>query len=195
MKKKLKKSWLLVLAGLIVFTVLLPLMVHSDGKPINTSVSSRQNHKQYFAMLAPRVKEVSAFYGVKPSIILGQMALASDYGDTLAAHRYHNFLGLEAVSGQNFVDMTQPVYSNGVVTSLVAKRMAVYPDWETGLVDYLERLRRGDYGKDVYETMATSKSFKEIAESIQKSSFTEETDYSQKLFKVIEDNQLTDYDK
>ena len=190
MRKPLSMAKLGLLLGLVAVCLLFPILWRSASKLQNISVTTHQTEKEYVAELAPRVKEIAAFYGVKPSVVLGQILLSSDYGQSLLAKRYHNLLNLEAKSGQDFVDMTVTL-GDGTTAN---KRLAVFSDWDEGLIAYMEGLRQGDYGKDVYEAMATSKDYKALAKLLQASDVTSGSDYAKKLVEVIETYHLTKYD-
>ncbi|MGT2866282.1 glucosaminidase domain-containing protein [Streptococcus fryi] len=187
MRKKLKMPVLVIIGLMISLFIVLPMLVHSQGRDRNTKIVTHHSEETYFERISPRVKDLSKAYGVQPSIVMGQMAISSDFNQTLLSQDYHNVLALDAKTGQDFVDLQT---DGGKV------RYAVYPKWDDSVLDYLERLRIGEtWGKDLYEMMATTKDYKKVAKAIQQHQFPKQSDYADKLIKLIEKYDLTRYDK
>lgn len=187
MRKKLKTPALAIIGLMIGLFIVLPMLVHSQGRDKNTTIETHQKESTYFDSVRSRVVELSKAYGVQPSMLMGQMALSSDFNKAVLSQDYHNVFALEAKMGQDFIDLQ---------TGQGKVRYAVYPKWDDSVMDYLERLRTGDsWGKELYETMATTKDYKKVAKVIQKHQFPQESDYADKLVKVIERYDLTRYDK
>nr|WP_288623857.1 glucosaminidase domain-containing protein [uncultured Streptococcus sp.] len=56
------------------------------------------------------MQKVAASYGVRPSIIIAQAVLESNYGTNLLAVKYHNLFAVQAQVGQTAIELTYKSY-------------------------------------------------------------------------------------
>ena len=132
---------------------------------------------------------------MRSSVIIGQAALDSNFGRTLLASKYHNLFSIKARSGQRGVRLKSREYKNGRWHQ-VTNRYLVYKSWEDSLYDYLALLRQDKvWDKALYTTMTTSSGYKTVARALQAAGFNSDPNYADKLITIIEENNLTDYDR
>lgn len=145
--------------------------------------------------MASEIKPVAKSYGLKPSLIIGQALLESQYGRTLLASKYHNLYSLPTKSNQNYIDLKTPIYRSGSWAN-EDMRFSVYHNWTESTIDYLNALRTGRYlDKALYKQLVLAKDDSEAAQLLQYYSFNTDPNYANKLKLMINDNRLTKYDK
>lgn len=194
MRKKLSLQGLLVV-GLLLAVGLFPILSRSPIRKAETVVKPSYQKERFFQDIAPYAKEMSQAYGVPASLLMAQAALASNYGTSLLTNNYDNLYALPAQLGQESVELRTTTYVSGKLTTL-NQRFAVYPSWRKAMYDYLTRLKAGEeWGKELYQILATSASYKVCAKALSKAKFSTDPDYAQQLISLIEERNLTQYDK
>ncbi|AXQ79323.1 peptidoglycan hydrolase [Streptococcus chenjunshii] len=194
MRRRLSFAYFLAFVFIFVLVFWLPLSSRT-GIPSSTEKQSVAYTKEEFIReIAPTVQKAAASYGLRPSVILGQAVLASDYGRNLLAVKYHNLFGIAAQPGDDFIDLKTELYEDNVWQTR-SKRFKIYRSWDEAIYDYLDLLKSGDlWGERVYVQMATLKGYKGPAQSLQGAGFSTDPDYALKLTQLIEENDLTQYD-
>ena len=80
----------------------------TDGKfDIRATLWNKEadDAETFFNTIAPDAQRVAISYGVRPSVLMAQAALESDFGRSSLASVYHNYFGIKAVDGQDSVDL------------------------------------------------------------------------------------------
>lgn len=194
MKRRLSLKGVFCLAFLLLVG-LVSILSRPQTMRAETVVQTSYNQEQFISKIAPIAQELSAAYGVPASLIIGQATLASNYGTYVVAVNYHNLLGLPAYNGGDSVTLSTTRYLSNRLTT-VTDRFAIYGSWKEALYDYMALLQSGQvWGKDLYETLATSTDYKISVRALSKAGFNTIADYENKLIKLIEERQLTKYDK
>lgn len=194
MKRRLSLKGVLCLAFLLLLG-LVSILSRPQTMRAETVVKTAYNQEQFIQEIAPIAQELSDAYGVPASLIIGQAALASNYGTYVVAVNYHNLLGLPPYNGRDSVSLSTTRYLSKQLTT-VTDRFAVYGSWKESLYDYMAILKSGKvWGKELYETLATSTNYKISVKALNKAGFNTIADYEAKLIKLIEERKLTQYDK
>ena len=192
MRQHLSRNGLRQILG--VGVVLLLALFALNGRPqANQSVSSQENQQAFISKIAPRAQELSKAYGIKASLLIGQAALASDYGNHLLAAKYKNLYGVTAERSSHTVTLLGSVYRDNRWTTQ-EQDYVVYSSWEEGMDAYLAALKAGQWGDTLYTNLATHPSNDEAAQFIAASSYTTDPDYTNKLTAIISQYNLTQYD-
>ncbi len=55
--------------------------------------------KNLYKKIVPDAQDLGKSYGIRPSFIIAQAALDSDFGEKILANKYHNLFGLLAEPG------------------------------------------------------------------------------------------------
>ena len=71
---------------------------------------------------------------------------------------------------------------------------AVFKDWSSSMMTYLEELRQGTWGESTYKEVAGTTSYKVAAEKLQAARFSSDPDYAKHLISIIETYHLSKYD-
>lgn len=178
---------LLFLFGL---AILLPMSLRSGQLWASKRLLSTQP-QAFIQQLAPYAQKQGQAYGVKPSILLAQAGLESDYGRNVLAHRYHNLYGLTSSDGRRAVRLPLAAGKGSATAAF-----SVYLSPEASLEDYLDRLKTKQLGSDrLYEDLKAAKTYKEAATAFALNRYQQDVDYADKLVAIIEKYQLDKYDR
>lgn len=156
------------------------------------SVSYTQT--EFIEEIAPTIQKVAASYGVRPSIIIAQAVLESNYGTNLLAVKYHNLFAVQAQDGQTAIKLTYKSYFVNEWQTETG-RFAVYKSWTAAIYDYFDLLQSGKLSDGAYDILVSNTGYKKPAQSLQDMGFSTDPDYATKLIAIIEKNNLTAYDK
>lgn len=132
--------------------------------------------------------------GVPASILLSQAAYESNYGSSLLSVKYHNLYSLSAQPGQEHILLKDNVYSKGK-WQYQKVDFAVFKDWSSSMLAYLEGLRQGRWGESTYKEVAGTTSYKVAAEKLQAAGFNSDPDYAKHLISIVETYHLSKYDR
>ncbi|KPJ22838.1 glycoside hydrolase family 73 protein [Streptococcus phocae subsp. phocae] len=189
MRSRLKLSYFLGLMFFFVVMILAPLIANARPLVANQDIKVGYSEAAFTALLSKEVKPLAQAYGIKPSVLMGQVILETNYGKTLLASRYHNLLTLPARPGQASVVLRRHKDSTR------QEAFAVYRNRDAALRDYLLSLRlgKGD-NKKLYQHLAREKNYKKAANALQTYRYPEDTTYANRLIQVIESEGLTRYD-
>lgn len=194
MRVRLKLPLFLGLVFLFLFGLVFPLIKNAHSNQAYEKVAVPYSDKGFIAQIGPVVKPYADTYGIRPSVIIGQILLESQSGQTLLASRYHNLFAMQAQPGQASVQLisSRPAVQNPEKSLL---RFSRYKDWEASIADYFVTLRKGQvWDKQLYRQLASQEVYKAPAQALEDYIYAYDKDYSNKLIKVIEDNNLTRFD-
>ena len=99
MKSRFSFVQFLVFLAVLVLGIFSPLYAHRATPSANKTEKVSYNKSEFFADIAPTIQEVAEDYGVRPSLVIAQAALESDYGQNLLAVKYHNLFAVFAQLG------------------------------------------------------------------------------------------------
>lgn len=195
MRRQLALAPRLVLGVMFVAMVLVPLVLNRGIKPATAQLPHRPSQSLFIEQVAPLAQELGPIYGVKPSVLLGQAALATNYGSNLVGGRYRNLYSLTATRHMPEVRLVTEQTVAGK-TQLSPLSYQVYPTYRASMLDYLERLKNKELGKEkLYQNLLAAKTYKEASTALVLGGYTTDKDYADKLVNVIEKHDLTKYDK
>lgn len=190
MRSRLKLPYFV---GLLLFFLILmigPLLVNGRMASATKEIKVGYTQEQLIQSIGPEVKPLAEYYGVSPSVLIGQILLDTKNGKTLLAAKYHNLFNKEAAVGQAAITLKSPKQNNRKI------RYAVYKDRESAIRDYLSMLSQGNIAdKGLYRSLATEKGYKILAQSLQDYLHPDDKTYAKRLIQVIEDKNLTSYDQ
>lgn len=125
-------------------------------------------------------QESQAKYGVPASVTLAQYALESGYGSSNLAKNYNNYFG---ITGSN----------NGNSTTINGRKWRTYSSMAESFDDHGELLSSGRYAQATQGVTSAGQYVDAIAEIYAPSS-DGNNNYAGNLKKIIQDNNLTQYD-
>ncbi|VEE21178.1 peptidoglycan hydrolase [Streptococcus equinus] len=196
MKSRFSLVQFLIFLAVLVFGIFSPLYAHRAIPNADKVEKVSYTQKEFFDTIAPSVQEVASAYGVKSSIVMAQAALESNYGRYLLASKYHNLFAVAAQPGDKIITLKYRHYFVNEWQTEIGQ-FAVYKSWDDAIYDYFALLKEQKISnsKGAYELMVSDKGYKKLAQALQDMSFSTDPDYADKLVKIIEENNLTSYDK
>ncbi|WP_317450504.1 glucosaminidase domain-containing protein, partial [Listeria monocytogenes] len=81
------------------FFILFPLLNHKGKVDANSRQSVTYTKEEFIQKIVPDAQDLGKSYGIRPSFIIAQAALDSDFGEKILANKYHNLFGLLAEPG------------------------------------------------------------------------------------------------
>ncbi|HEL0648696.1 glucosaminidase domain-containing protein [Streptococcus equi subsp. zooepidemicus] len=189
MRKRLKFSYFLVFLVFIMVALIGPLLFNAKGTSASQEMPVPYTERQFIQLVAKEVKPLAKNYGIRPSILIGQIILETNYGRTLLAAKYHNLFSLQPAPGQASISLKKQA------TSKHKTAYAIYRDREDSIRAYLSWLSQGTgEEKKLYQSLATEKGYKKPAKSLQTYRYSDDKGYAQRLVQLIEVRGLTSYD-
>ncbi|MBT0906385.1 glucosaminidase domain-containing protein [Streptococcus lutetiensis] len=196
MKSRFSFVQFLVFLAVLVLGIFSPLYAHRATPSANKTEKVSYNKSEFFADIAPTIQEVAEAYGVRPSLVIAQAALESDYGQNLLAVKYHNLFAVFAQLGNKPVTLKYKCYFVNEWQTEIGQ-FAVYKSWDDAIYDYFDLLKSGKIrnSEGAYDVMVSNKGYKKPAQALQDMGFSSDPNYASKLIAIIEENDLTTYDK
>ncbi|WP_205402274.1 glycoside hydrolase family 73 protein [Streptococcus lutetiensis] len=196
MKSRFSFIQFLVFLAVLVLGIFSPLYAHRATPSANKTEKVSYNKTEFFTDIAPTVQEVAEAYGVRPSLVMAQAALESDYGQNLLAVKYHNLFAVSAQPGDKPVTLKYKRYFVNEWQTEIGQ-FAVYKSWDDAVYDYFDLLKSGKIrnSEGAYDIMVSNKGYKKPAQALQDMGFSSDPNYASKLIAIIEENDLTTYDK
>ena len=176
MRRRFKLKAFITLVVVFALGILLPLILHASTADNARAVKVAYTQQEFIETLAPTAQKMSKNYGVPASILLSQAVYESNYGSSLLSVKYHNIYSLPGKWQYQKVDF------------------AVFKNWSSSMMTYLEELRQGTWGESTYKEVAGTTSYKVAAEKLQAAGFSSDPDYAKHLISIIETYHLSKYD-
>ena len=149
MRRRFKLKAFITLVVVFALGILLPLILHASTADNARAVKVAYTQQEFIETLAPTAQKMSKNYGVPASILLSQAAYESNYGSSLLSVKYHNIYSLPAQPGQERIRLKDSIYSKGK-WQYQKVDFAVFKDWSSSMMTYLEELRQGTWGESTY---------------------------------------------
>lgn len=193
MRRHLSKFGQLVLAVMLLLMVGLPLIFNAGLKTASQTVTSDLTPKSFIKEISADAKELGSAYGVRPSFLIAQASVETDFGRNLLG-KHHNLYGLQSVDGRANVRLREKVVVNGKEEW----QTVYYQTYSTGqasMLDYLERLRQGEFGDQLYEKIVQAESSSVASTELILSKFKNDSEFADQMVEVIKKYELEQYDK
>ena len=196
MKSRFSFVQFLVFLAVLVLGIFSPLYAHRATPSANKTEKVSYNKSEFFADIAPTIQGAAEAYGVRPSLVIAQAALESDYGQNLLSVKYHNLFAVFAQLGNKPVTLKYKRYFVNEWQTEIGQ-FAVYKSWDDAIYDYFDLLKSGKIrnSEGAYDVMVSNKGYKKPAQALQDMGFSSDPNYASKLIAIIEENDLTTYDK
>lgn len=195
MRRRLSLLGALALGAVVLFVLLLPLMTNGGRQSADQVVKPSNSSAMFIETVAPEAQRLGKIYGIKPSVLIAQAAVGTDYGRNLLGARYHNLYRLTAKEqGERVTLLTTEIKDNK--TQTVEKVYQVYPNWSASMIDYLGRLKANQLGnKELYQRLVMAKTYQEASAIFYQEAYTTDKNYAGQLIAAIEQHKLSQYDK
>lgn len=193
MKIRFSLKQFLIAAALFSGFILFPLLLHHKVLSVSEKQAVTYSKSEFISNIAPIIQEAAEAYDVRPSIIIAQAIFESDYGTNLVATKYNNLFAVQSLAGDDQVSLRYQVYNSGTWKEKTGS-FTRYSNWEDAIYDYFDRLKLNKVGNEgSYTTLLSYNSYKEAISHL--GGFSSDPNYASELIAIIEDNNLTDYDK
>lgn len=150
-------------------------------------------NQEFIEQVAKFVQKYAAQYGIKVhSPIIAQAILESGWGNSKLAARYHNYFGLKCGTkwtGKSVNMTTQEEYTVGTLTT-IKDNFRVYDSMEEGVKGYFEFIQLARY-----QNLKGITNPKKYLETIKADGYATSSTYVTNNMKLIEQYNLTKYDK
>ncbi|WP_449163185.1 glucosaminidase domain-containing protein [Streptococcus hyovaginalis] len=176
-------------------TAIVPLALNYGSLAVEKKVSTGLDNDRFIEQIAPKVVDLSEYYGIRPSVLIAQAAYDSDFGQNLLAAKYNNLFAVEAKPGEDSIRLKNTERNEGNIVES-EKSYAIYPSWDHALEIYLAGLKDGSLAnKKLYEILATASSISVATQAFYRYDYTQDDDYANQLESIITEYNLTTYDK
>lgn len=183
---------LVVLFFLFIFIIAKPLnlLQVSQTTEINEENVANLNHEEFIELVTPYAQEAAASYDVRPSLLVAQAALESNWGNSSLSRDDHNYFGIKSKKGNKYA--TKEHDEDWQEIDATFKE---YDSLESSVLDYASLLQNGtSWDGDFYQEVTEAENYKEAAYAIQKAGYATDPDYAEKLIHIIEQYQLYELD-
>ena len=199
--KRTKFMGKLIVSLILVFFFILFLLTdplsHFEMSSINDSYKISENKIQtqdeFIQEILPEAKKVEASHGVRPSILIAQAALESDWGNSQLSKESNNYFGIKGPnSGREYV--TREFDSNEWTEILASFKQ--YDSIGESVKDYADLLFHGvTWDSNYYLKVIEATNYQEAAYSLQEAGYATDPNYADKLIQLIEQYQLYIFDE
>lgn len=179
---------------LFAFFVVLSLIVqplNEQFKDYKQVTSQGDRQEAFLHELTPYAQEVSSSHGVRPSLLVAQAALESNWGESKLATESNNYFGIKNADGK--VYQTQE-FTQSEWTEIQAT-FKQYDSVHDSVLDYANLLKNGtSWNKDLYKGVIEASTYKEAAHALTEAGYATDPKYAEKLIQIIEDYELNTLD-
>lgn len=151
----------------------------------------RLTEEEFIQMMTPAAKKVEGTHGTRPSLLIAQAALESDWGNSALSRQSNNFFGIKGSNGSKYV--TKEYYDNEWES--IYANFKHYNTVEDSVVDYANLLKNGtSWDENFYQEVIEADNYKEAAYAVQEAGYATDPNYADKLIRIIEQYHLYEID-
>jgi flagellum-specific peptidoglycan hydrolase FlgJ len=149
----------------------------------------------FIQSLVPHAQRIQKQYNILSSLVIAQACLESNFGKSGLATKGFNLFGIKGkFDGASITMRTHEFVNEKKVWIDAAFRK--YPSWYESLEDLAKLYINGvSWDKNKYKPIIGITDYKTACETIQSSGYCTDPNYAAKLIKIIEEYNLTQYDK
>lgn len=173
------------------FIVLYLISKPSHVKTEATEFVPELSEEEFIAQLIPYAQEVSESHGVRPSLLVAQAALESNWGKSQLAQESNNYFGVKNKAGKKYFtkEFTQSEWTE--INASFREYDSVY----ASVLDYADLLKNGtSWDENLYQEVIQASTYKEAAYALTKAGYATDPDYAEKIIRLIESHQLDTLD-
>lgn len=183
----------------VVFFIVLILII----KPLNNNnrelsgpfkdeaVSAEMSKEEFITQLTPHAQEVASTYGVRPSLLIAQAALESNWGNSTLSKESNNYFGIKNPAGKQYA--TREFRESGW-----SEEDASFKQYESpyeSVLDYANLLKNGtSWNENLYREVIEASNYKDAAIAVGEAGYATDPEYAQKVIRIIEQYQLNELD-
>lgn len=175
-----------VLVG-IFFLVLYLLTNPLPNNPKPQTNTSDLSKEEFLEQLTPYAQEVSKSHGIRPSLLVAQAALESNWGQSQLAQESNNFFGIKSASGKEYPtkEFRQDEWTE------IDAAFKEYDSIYASVLDYADLLKKGtSWNANLYEEVINAPTYQEAAHALNEAGYATDPNYAEKIIQLIEANKL-----
>lgn len=161
------------------------------SSPEETSIETVTKN-EFLEVMIPIAKQAQAEYGIRPSVLVAQAALESNWGNSDLSQQSNNFFGIKGnSSGDQYAtkEFTQEKWES------VQASFRTYDSVSESVNDYARLIKNGtSWNADLYSEVISAEHYKEAAFALQKAGYATDPNYANKLIRIIEQYALYEID-
>lgn len=177
----------------VLFFIVLSLLIQPSSRETVESQMLEQDFskEEFIAEIYPYAQEVSVSHGVRPSLLVAQAALESNWGNSQLAREANNYFGIKNPAGKEYV--TKEFTHNEWIEIQASFRE--YDSIYESVVDYANLLKEGtSWDENLYQEVIKAPTYKEAAYALTNAGYATDPDYAEKIIELIEVHQLDTLD-
>ncbi|MDN6161161.1 MAG: glycoside hydrolase family 73 protein [Atopostipes sp.] len=163
--------------------------IESDPKEVKGIESLTK--EEFFQELSPYAEKLEESHGVRPSLLLAQAALESNWGKSELAQESNNYFGIKNAKGRKYAtkEFRQEEWEE---TQSYFKE---YDSLEDSMTAYADLLKNGtSWNEDLYQEVIEADHYEKAAYALKEAGYATDPSYAEKLIRLIEEYQLNEYD-
>ncbi len=212
LNRKWRKSWQtftkrvhfvfkLFVSLLLLFFLLLFFIIEPSGsfrtRSISDGVEYANNQNQtettFIEEIGPLAKEVEATHGVRPSVLIAQAALESDWGQSTLSTEANNYFGIKGANTKE--QYVTKEFDSNEWTEIQAS-FKQYDSMGESVRDYADLMLYGtSWDANYYASVLAASNYQEAAYALQEAGYATDPDYAHKIIQIIEQHQLYTLDE
>src|SRR5699024_6085391 len=154
---------LLFIFFVVLFLISRPLNIFSDffvDLSEETAEVGRITEDEFIQRVEPTAKEVEQTHGVRPSLLIAQAALESDWGNSGLSKESNNYFGIKGSYGREYA--TKVYYEDEWV--IIQTSFKVYISMKVSIIDYANLIDNGtSWDANFYKEVKEAGDYKEAA--------------------------------
>jgi flagellum-specific peptidoglycan hydrolase FlgJ len=186
---------LLILFFVMLFFIIEP--IDFIGKNFSSSneaveITENMSKTEFIETLTPHAKKAQEEYGTRPSLLIAQAALESNWGQSTLSTASNNYFGIK--NSQNGKQYATSEYNNEEWTQVNAS-FQQYDSLAESIEDYASLLKNGtSWDSNFYQDVIEAENYQAAAVAVQEAGYATDPDYANKLIRIIEQHQLYELD-
>ena len=134
-----------------------------------------------------------------PSVVIAQAILESGWGKSELAEKAKALFGIKRHdwTGKTYIKVATEQLEDGTYITVKNTEWRAYDSWEQSIIDHNDYIatRKLSNGALRYESILGNTDYKDVCELLQSCGYATSLTYAEKLIKLIEQYELTQYDE
>lgn len=186
---------LLIVFFAVLFMIAKPIRTNIEElfkTPEETTLVGTVTKDEFLEIMIPIAKQAQVDYGIRPSVLVAQAALESNWGNSDLSQQSNNYFGIKGnSSGDQYAtkEFTQEKWRS------VQASFRTYDSVSDSVNDYARLIKNGtSWNADLYSGVISAGHYKEAALALQKAGYATDPNYANKLIRIIEQYALYEID-
>lgn len=166
--------------------------IDSSSKEVKDEEEEMMMKKDFFQKLSPYAEEVEKSHGVRPSLLLAQAALESNWGRSELAQKSNNYFGVKNGKGRKYAtkEFREEEWEE------VQSHFKEYDSLHDSILAYADLLKDGtSWDQQLYEEVIKADTYEEAAYALKEAGYATDPSYAEKIIGLIEQYELDEYDR